>query len=172
MTICLAVGLTVMLLMGETLAKGKWFVTLGIAFVILLAAGAIGIYGSNNGRFDAADNLAVQSYGIWALVLLIGLFASIRLGRGGYSNKRLFLMLLPSLMLLQIVGVVYIIALFMGSLVEAFTVVSGMGFWIVVVGAVLGIVLYLAVLPFLILIAKNSVFNRRFTNWLALPMPV
>ena len=169
--ICLGVGFTMMLLMGETLAKGNRFSTLLVAFAILLAAGAVGIYGSNDGRLDAADTLAVQSYGIWALALLVGLFISIRLGHGGYSNKRLLLLLLPILMLLQILGVVFIIALFMGSLGEALTIVSGMGFWIIVVGIVMGIVLYLAVLPFLILIAKNSVFDRRFKNWLALPAP-
>jgi hypothetical protein len=159
----LVVGLAVLFLLGERLAKLKWPVLTVVSFLIIAVTGFIGLSGVNSIYFDGIQPqiLAVVIGGPFVIVLATAFTA--KRCQVKFSNKRFLLFLLLSFM---IVTIVPSIAAAIGAYSVAITIQYS--WWFFMAAAVQGLLIYLLTLPLWILALKSPLYNQRLNSCLGL----
>ena len=159
-----SLGLCLLFLLGERIARFKWVVPFGVSLVVFAAAGLIGMMDTCKGFYDGAAQVFFATYSSWALTLILGVtFTSLHC-RKHYSNKRFLLFMLMWTIILKIILDAAVAAITWG-----FDVLYEYFIWILIFSFVMSIVQYLFVLPFWMLAFKNSIMNQRF--WAVLKLP-
>jgi|GEM_PF-434074 len=159
-----SLGLCLLFLLGEKIARFKWVVPFGVSLVVFAAAGLIGMMDTCKGFYDGAAQVFFATYSSWALTLILGVtFTSLHC-RKHYSNKRFLLFMLMWTIILKIILDAAVAAITWG-----FDVLYEYFIWILIFSFVMSIVQYLFVLPFWMLAFKNSIMNQRF--WAVLKLP-
>jgi drug/metabolite transporter (DMT)-like permease len=159
----LVVGLAVLLLLGERLAKLKWPALTCVSFLIIVVMGFIGLSGVNSVFFDGIQPqiLAVIIGGPFVIVLSTAFTA--KKCQRKFSNKRFLLFLLMWFMILTVVPS---IAAAIGTFGVA--IVIQYSWWFFMAAAVQGLLIYLLTLPLWILALKNLLYNQRLNSCLGL----
>jgi len=157
------VGLAIVFLLGERLAKLKWPAMSGIAFVIIFATGVIGMIGMESIYFDGPDLRLVSRIAGAALVIVLAVIMTTRRCRENFSGKRFLLQLLLWVFLSQLlvsmvaVGVVYGV----GVMFEYW-------YWWLLMVTGFALANYLMTLPLWVLAITNPLYRQRLKSCLKL----
>jgi hypothetical protein len=159
-----SIAITIVLLLGERLARTSRFISIGVAMVVFAAVGFCGTMISNNGFYDGAADIYYKTYGFATLSLLLtSIFSSWHCSIR-YTNIRfLFFMFLYMLVLLMI-------ASFYGAAIEwgIENVINNFMFY-VIMGISVGVVVYILLVPYWTMAFFSNLFYQRFRNLLTLP---
>jgi hypothetical protein len=160
----LVVGLAVVFLLGERLAKLKWPTLLCVSFLIMVVMGFIGVSGVNSVYFDGLQSriLAVLIGG--PLVIVLATAFTSKKCQKNLSNKRFLLLLLMWFIVITIVPS-------MAASIAAFgiAVVAQYSWWFLMAAVVQGLLIYLLTLPLWLLALKNPLYRQRLQKCLNLP---
>jgi hypothetical protein len=159
-----SIAITIVLLLGERLARTSRFISIGVAMVVFAAVGFCGTMISNYGFYDGAADIYYKTYGFATLSLLLtSIFSSWHCSIR-YTNIRfLFFMFLYMLVLLMI-------ASFYGAAIEwgIENVINNFMFY-VIMGISVGVVVYILLVPYWTMAFFSNLFYQRFRNLLTLP---
>jgi len=162
-----AVGLAVLALAGEKIAAGKWYISYLIVIILLLAAGLSGVLGSNSGRLDAASKTSLYSFVYWGAAIVLAISITAYNNRKKYSNKRFILYFLFWSVVGQYVTMFVYASISWGLLTNKNA--GDILMWVLILGVIQGIIMFIMTLPFLLLFFRNELFRNRFRESLALP---
>jgi hypothetical protein len=168
--VSLAMGLALLCLLGEKIGKVKTFYSYLFAVIILVVAGTSGTVGGNAGRLDASTKISLMTFLYWSGALLLAFTLTARSARKSYSNKRFTAFFLLWAVISQILCLFIYAGTHWGWVIRMMGKISTAIVWITAIGAVFGLVLFLIVLPYLILVFRSDLFNGRFRSWLGLPV--
>ena len=162
----LVVGLAVVFLLGERLARLKWPALLCVSFLIMTVTGFIGLSGVKSIYFDGIqpEILAVIVGG--PIVIVLATLFTAKKCQQKFSKKRFLLFLLMWFMIIAIVPS-------MAASIAAFgiAVAAKYSWWFLMAACIQAIVVYLLTLPLWLLALKNTLYNQRLRNCLNLPEP-
>ncbi len=160
----LVVGLAVVFLLGERLARLRWPALLCVSFLIMTVTGFIGLSGVKSIYFDGIqpEILAVIVGG--PIVIVLATLFTAKKCQQKFSKKRFLLFLLMWFMIIAIVPS-------MAASIAAFgiAVAAKYSWWFLMAAVVQGLLIYLLTLPLWILALKNSLYRQRLNACLNLP---
>lgn len=157
----IAVGLAALWLLGHTLAKRNRFVSVLLAAVILGAVGFLATLFQGGISVFSENFFTLVFYGISAAVLLIGLAISAFFSRRRFT-VRSFMLRLPVWSILAGVAVMFVYVGFFFAFSRMVYDYAGEVFMqAMLVGAVIGVLSYLMLVPFLILTFTCKFYRSR-----------
>jgi hypothetical protein len=168
--VSLATGLALLCLLGEKIGKVKTFYSYLLTVMILVVAGYSGTVGSNAGRMEASTKISLTTFLYCSGALLLAFTLAARNARKSYRNKRFTAFFLLWAVISQIVCLFIYAGTHWGLVIRIMGKISTAIVWITVIGVVFGLVLFLIVLPYLVLLYRSNLFNGRFRSWLRLPV--
>jgi NADH:ubiquinone oxidoreductase subunit 2 (subunit N) len=160
----LAAAIAILLLIGKSISKLKWYLLILVAAIVLAIVGYAGVVGGTEGRYIASTDLTLKTYALQAILWLLALLTTTIVSHKKYKNLKFNLITIACLFIFQVFGMFLIaLALEMTPFGEGLT--SNYGF--IFTGALIfTLIHYLITLPFLILAYKNKDFGKRLMNWL------
>jgi len=161
----LAVGIAIILLLGQRVSSINVYISIVIAFVVFTLSGIAGVIGFYDGRYVAATESTLNFYAVQAGVWLLAMVLTALFCRKKYSRVRFNLFALLSFFLSQLIGM-YIITLQFAAANAAKSSMAGNLQWILIGAAALTIVHYLITVPYLILAYRSKEYEKRLFNWL------
>jgi hypothetical protein len=158
------IGLSIVFLLGDRLAKLKWPVLFGISFLIIIAIGFIGMLSNINFYFEGLNSSTVTTVCGGAFILLVAVSLTSRLCHKKFSKTRFLLFMLMWIFIVQLLFSLLVTLVGFGSdmFVQYFI-------WILMMIIGQAIMNYLITLPFWILALTNNLYNQRFNSCLKLP---
>jgi hypothetical protein len=161
----LAVGIAIILLLGQQVSSTNFYISIVIAFGVFALTGVAGVIGFYDGRYVAATESTLSFYAVQAGVWLLAMVLTALFCRKRYSHVRFNLFTLLSLFISHLIGM-YLITLQFAAANEAKSDMAGNIQWILIGAVALMIVHYIITLPFLILTYRSSEYEKRFFNWI------
>ena len=162
--ISLVVGLAIVFLLGERLARLKWPALLCVSFLVIATTGFIGLSSVKTVYFEGIHLQYLAAIIGGAIVIVLSAALTAKKCRENFSNKRFLLFLL---MWFLVITIVPSIAASIGTFGAA--VVAKYYWWFLMAACVQGLLVYLLTLPLWILALKNSLYNQRLRSCLGLP---
>jgi hypothetical protein len=162
-----AVGLAILFLLGERLAKTKGLILSILALIILLAVSLLGTFSHANSYFQDWTAPFFSKYFLSAFVIIIALYLVSKILRKKYGDLRFALLLLVMIILIQFILVGLFVTIFWAPYM-LFRYTS----YFLNVGFGSTILFYLVTLPFWILAFYNATFNQRLKTCLRLPQKI
>jgi hypothetical protein len=158
------IGVSIVFLLGERLAKLKWPTLFVTSLLIIIATGFIGLLGKNSIYFEGVDRTTITNICGGAFFILIALSLTSRSCKKKFSKTRFLLFFLMWLSIVQIIISILVTTVMWG--VDIF-----MQYYLWIIMMLIGQVLinYLITLPFWILALTNNFYNQRFKSCLKLP---
>jgi hypothetical protein len=158
------VGLSIVFLLGERLARFRWPALLGSSFLIIIAVGFIGLLDRSSVYFGGPDTLSIATIIGGATVLVLGTTLTARLCQKKFSKTRFLLLLLVSIFIIPAILLLLInIAMFgIDIVIQYYT-------WFHMMIVVYTLLNYLTTLPLWILALTNTLYNERLRSCLDLP---
>jgi len=163
----MAVGLAIIMLVGQRLATSKWYISIGATVVVLAIVGFAGATGVSGGRYIASTEITINIFALQAVVWLLALIATALLCRKRYSRLRFNSLALLSFFIFNVLGMYFIITLAMVTK-SPWAGLAGNMVLILIASLVLGIIHYLITLPYLILAYWSADYDKRMRDWLRL----
>ncbi len=160
----LIVGLSIVFLLGDRLAKLKWPARFGVSFLIIAAMGFIGLLGKNSFYFYGLNSRTVVTILSGAAVSVLATALTARKCRDKFSKVRflLFLLMWTFVILLVLPSLAYITAFGIGVFIQYF-------YYFLMMSVVFTIFVYLVTLPLWILALNNPLYRQRLNKCLNLP---
>jgi len=159
-----AVGLAILFLLGERLAKTKGIILSLLSLVILLAVSLLGTFAHANSYFQDWVSPFFSKYFVSAGILILSLYLVSKILLKKYSNLRFALLLLATIIITQFILVgLYITIFWAPHMLFSYTS------YFLNVGFGATILLYMVTLPFWILAFYNDTYNQRLRTALRLP---
>jgi hypothetical protein len=159
----MVVGLAIVFLLGERLARLKWPALICVSFLILIVTGFAGLSSVNSVYFEGVHSQFLAAIMGGAIVIVFATACTAKNCHKKFSNKRFLLFLL---MWSIIIAIVPSIAAAIGTFGVA--VVVKYSWWFFMAAIVQGLLVYLLTLPMWILALKNTLYNQRLRNCLGL----
>jgi hypothetical protein len=158
-----AIGLAIVFLLGDRLAKLEWPALSGIAFFVIAATGFVGLLGKGSFYFDGLDMTAAVTIVGAAVVIVLATILTSRQCKSNFNKTRFLLFLLMWVFLSQFgVSLVVIIATYgLDVLVEYWY------WWLMTIG-IYALGNYLMTLPLWVLALTNSLYEQRLRSCLNL----
>ena len=158
-----AIGLAIVFLLGDRLAKLKWPALSGIAFFVIIATGFVGFLGKGSVYFDGLDVTAAVTIVAAAIVIVLATILTARQCQNNFSKSRFLRLLLMWIFLSQFgVSLVVITATYgLDVLVEYWY------WWLMTIG-IYAVGNYLMTLPLWVLAMTNSLYEQRLRSCLNL----
>jgi hypothetical protein len=165
--VSLVIGISVLLLLGHKIGNRNRFVTFLLAWVLMTVVGIAGVISYSGLSFSQQAVGSVIVFAMTALAMLLAFVFAGRCCRKRYSNLRFMLWL-------AVWDVVVCEMIFLGYLAIAMVIMSMIGdmpdglrlssvlLQLAVTGLVVGICLYVILLPFMILAQRSGFFRERF----------
>ena len=160
----LAIGLSIVFLLGDRLSKLKWPALFVTSFLIIIATGFIGLLGKNSIYFEGVDATTITNICGGAFFILFALLLTSRSCHEKFSKTRFLLFFLVWLSIVQI-----IISLLVTTVMWGIDMLLQYYIWIIMMLIGQVVINYLISLPLLILALTNNLYNQRFRSCLKLP---
>jgi hypothetical protein len=160
------VGLAIVFLLGERLAKLKWPALMAVSFVIIVGTGFIGLLSHNSAYFNGLDPMTLVTILGGATVFVLATALASRWCRKKYTKTRFLLVLLMWFLVVQAVvsSLIPIAAYGIGIFLKYW-------YWFLMMNVVYALINYLITLPFWVLALTNTLYRQRFRSCLNLPDP-
>ncbi len=152
-----AITTAVLWLLGERLKGYKGPTSFFIALGILAILGVISTFSFSGFSINSNVKGYFSTYGIWAVVTLLGLTMAALRCRKKYSPKRFMLLLLLWMIIFTFACMVLVVVM-----TGNFKMIILILIQIPMVGSVLSLIFYLIVLPYMILVFRSPFFRERF----------
>jgi len=160
----LVVGLAIVFLLGERLARLKWPALLCLSFLILIVTGFAGLSSVNSVYYEGVHSQFLAAIIGGAIVIVFAAAFTAKNCREKFSNKRFLLFLLMWSIIISIVpSLAASIAAFGVAIVVQYL------WWFFMAAIVQGLLVYLLTLPLWVLALKNRLYNQRLRSCLGLP---
>jgi hypothetical protein len=162
--ISLVVGLAIVFLLGERLAKLKWPALICVSFLIIIATGFIGLSSVNTVYFEGIHSQYLATIIGGALVIVLSTALTARKCQEKFTKKRFLLFLL---MWFFVITCAPSVAASIGAFGVA--IVGKYYWWFLMTACIQAFLVYLLTLPLWILALTNTLYQQRLKNCLDLP---
>ena len=162
----LAVAVVLMLLLYPLMRSRGGPVLTGIAIGVLVAAGYVGVLGSQEGRVTSAFNSVITLYGIYAGIFFLATLFAALLSKRRYTKLRFGGLFVFGNFVIGLVAVYFILNMLMASKAPVPIGEESIPIAIVAISMVVTITNFILFLPFLLLSCVNKTCDERLQGWL------